>query len=178
MAVKPLPFDAKRPDNIVVMGQIIGPFGIKGWVKIKTFTEAPDGLLDYPVWHLHTGQGWQEFAVNEAEYRNTGLVARLAGFDDRTASETLKGIEIGVPREALPEAKAGEHYWADLIGLDVVNQQNELLGRVKELLQTGANDVVLVEGGGKERLIPYIESVIVGVDMERRRMVVDWGLDY
>ena len=87
-------------------------------------------------------------------------------------------MEIGIPREALPEADAGEYYWADLIGLDVVNKQGELLGTVKALFATGANDVVVVQGGEKERLIPYIESVIVSVDLERRRMVVDWSLDY
>ena len=160
------------------MGQIIGPFGIKGWVKIKTFTEAPDGLLDYQDWHLNTRDGWRDYRVEEAEWRNTGLVARLVGFDDRTGAESLKGMEIGIPRGALPEADAGEYYWADLIGLDVVNKQDELLGTVKELFATGANDVVVVQGGEKERLIPYIESVIVSVDLERRRMVVDWGLDY
>jgi len=160
------------------MAQIIGPFGIKGWVKLKTYTEAPDGLLDYPVWWLNGRQGWRECAVAEAEWHSTGLVARLAGYEDRTAAEALKGVEVGVPRHAFPEAGANEYYWADLVGLSVVNRQNEVLGNIEELLETGANDVLVVRDGDKERLIPYIDAVILSVDLTGRRMVVDWDLNY
>lgn len=160
------------------MAQIIGPFGIKGWVKLKTFTEAPDGLLDYPVWWLNGCQGWREYAVAEAEWHSTGLVARLDGYEDRTAVEALKGVEVGIPRHAFPETGVDEYYWADLIGLTVVNRQNEGLGTIEELLETGANDVLVVRDGDKERLIPYINAVIVSVDLLDRRMVVDWAADY
>jgi 16S rRNA processing protein RimM len=179
-------------ENIVVMGQIIAPHGIKGWVKLKVFTETPDSLLDYPIWWLNTRAGWLEYEVAEAESRESGLVARIEGFDDRTAAEALKGLQVGIPRAELPKPGRGEHYWTDLIGLEVVNKQDERLGVIEQLIQTAANDVLVVReedfGGAAapanvppkrvERLIPYIESVIVSVDLANRRIVVDWDLDY
>lgn len=170
------------------MGRVIGPHGIKGWVKIKTFTQAPDGLMDFPAWWLNTRDGWQEFKIAEVEWRNTGLVGRFDGYDDRSAAEAINGLEVGVPRETLPEPEAGEFYWADLIGLEVVNTKDQPLGVVNRLIETGANDVLVVRDGSlhresavgekTERLIPYIESVIVSVDLTQRRMVVEWDPDY
>lgn len=168
------------------MGRIIAPHGIKGWIKIKVFTETPESLLDYPTWWLNARAGWQEYKVAEAEWRTAGLVARLDGHDDRSATEALKGVEVGVPRSALPPALEGEYYWSDLIGLKVVNKQDEPLGVIEGLVETGANDVLIVraEDGFSpandkvERLIPYIDPVIVSVDLSGRRMVVDWGVDW
>jgi 16S rRNA processing protein RimM len=159
------------------MGRIVAPFGVKGWVKLKVFTETPDGLLSYPVWWLATANGWQKYEVAEAEFHAKGLVVRLEGVVDRTGAEVLSGIDVGVPREAFPEPEADQFYWADLIGLDVVNRQDEALGKIEELLETGANDVLVVRGD-RERLIPYIASTIVAVDLQSRRVVVDWDLDY
>ncbi len=179
MAAKPSP--AK---DIIVMGRVIGPHGIKGWLNVKVFTETPDSLLDYSTWWLKTPAGWQECKVAEAEWRNTGLVARFEGHGDRTAVETLKGFEVGVPRTALPPLEEGEYYWADLIGLQVINTRSEPLGTIAGLTQTGANDVLVVHdkkdasSENVERLIPYIESVVVSVDLANRRLVVDWDLDY
>jgi 16S rRNA processing protein RimM len=116
------------------MGRIVAPFGVKGWVKLKVFTETPDGLLSYPVWWLATTNGWQKYEVAEAEFHAKGLVVRLEGVVDRTGAEALSGIDVGVPREAFPEPEADQFYWADLIGLDVVNRQDEALGKIEELL--------------------------------------------
>jgi 16S rRNA processing protein RimM len=160
------------------MGQIIAPFGVKGWVKLKVYTETPESLLDYPTWWLRTGNSWQEYSLEEGESRSSGLVARLAGCDDRSAAESLKSMEVGVPRDAFPAADDGEFYWADLIGLAVVNMQDELLGSIKELIETGANDVLVVQGADRQRLIPYIASVIVEVDLPGRCLRVDWVKDY
>ncbi|MES2353531.1 MAG: ribosome maturation factor RimM [Pseudomonadota bacterium] len=179
-------------NDIVVMGRVTIPHGVKGWVKIKVFTEAPDNLLDYPVWWLNTQAGWRQYKLNDAEWRESGLVACFEGFDNRTTVETLKGMEVGIPRSELPAPSEGEYYWTDLIGLEVINKQGELFGTVDGLIETGANDVMVVceesshspvpSPGEKparvERLIPYIETVIVSVDLTSRRIVVDWGLDY
>jgi 16S rRNA processing protein RimM len=162
---------------MVVMGRIIAPFGVRGWLKIKTFTEAPDALVDFPDWWLHTATGWQKYPLAEYELHSKGLVARLENIADRTAAELLKGIDIGVPRNALPDTGAKTFYWADLVGLEVVNQQHESLGIIDGLLETGANDVLIVKGE-VERLIPYVETVILDVDMQAKRMTVDWQRDY
>lgn len=159
------------------MGRIAAPFGVRGWVKIQPFTEEIDGLLDFPVWHLGRGADWREVKVLEADVHSKSLVARLQGCDDRDAAAALKGLEVAVPRDELPETGEDEYYWADLIGLEVVNTQGENLGKVADLLETGANDVLVVEGE-RERLIPFIAQVILEVDLKAGRISVDWGADY
>lgn len=159
------------------MGRIAAPFGVRGWVKIQPFTEEIDGLLDFPVWHLGRGADWREVKVIEADVHSKSVVARLQGCNDRDAAAALKGLEVAVPREALPETEEDEYYWADLLGLEVVNTQGENLGKVADLLETGANDVLVVEGE-RERLIPFIAQVILEVDLKARRISVDWGADY
>ncbi len=159
------------------MGRIAGPFGILGWVKVQPFTEEVGGLLDFPVWYLGRGEQWREIKVLEMEAHHQTLVARLDGCNDRDAAAALKGLEIAVPRVALPEAAENEYYWSDLIGLEVVNVQGEVLGKVTELLETGANDVMVVVGE-RERLLPFIAPVILKVDLAAGRIDVDWGADY
>jgi 16S rRNA processing protein RimM len=160
------------------MGRIIGPFGVRGWLKIKTFTEEADTLTEFPDWWLNTATGWQKFALAEHELHSKGLVARLEKIADRTAAELLKGVEVGVPRNALPDTGSKNIYWADLVGLEVVNQQNISLGKVESLLETGAHDVLVVKGGEVERLIPYVEPIIIEIDLAAKRMTVDWQQDY
>jgi 16S rRNA processing protein RimM len=105
------------------------------------------------------------------------LVARLEGHDDRDAAAALRGKSVAVPRAALPQTQSGEYYWADLIGLAVVNGNAQALGRITGLLQTGANDVLVV-AGERERLIPFIAEVIRDVDLDAGVMRVEWGADY
>jgi 16S rRNA processing protein RimM len=159
------------------MGRIAGPFGVLGWVKVQPFTEEIDGLLKFPVWSLGRGEQWREVKVLDSEAHHTTLVAKLEGCNDRDAAAALKGLEIAVPREALPDAPENEYYWSDLIGLEVVNVQGEVLGKVAELLETGANDVLVVEGE-RERLLPFTAQVILKVDLAAGRISVDWGADY
>lgn len=163
--------------NLVVMGRIAAPFGIRGWVKVQTFTEEFDGLLAYPVWHLGRGGQWREVAVLETDVHSKGLVVRLDGCNDRDAAAALKGLDVAVPREELPEAAENEYYWSDLIGLAVVNAQGETLGKVADVLETGANDVLVVEDE-RERLIPFVAQVILEVDLAAGQINVDWGADY
>jgi len=169
---------------MVVMGRIVGAFGIKGWVKIQTFTQSPDSLIQYPVWWLSGAEAWQENAeawqeneVEEAAVHGGLIIAKLSGIEDRNAAELLKGREVGVPRSALPATRPGEYYWAELIGLSVTNLQGVPLGRVSKLLETAAQQVLQVEGE-RERLIPFIESVVVSVDLAGGLLVVDWDADF
>lgn len=159
------------------MGHVGVPFGVRGWVKVHAHTESMDSLLDYPVWWLGRNGQWREYEVLECNVHPKALVAHLAGCDDRELAIALRGSEIAVPRKSLPQTAENEYYWADLIGLAVVNAVQQELGRVTDLLETGANDVLVVQGE-RERLIPFVAQVIQEVDLAAGTIRVDWGLDY
>ncbi len=170
---------------MVVMGRVTAPFGIKGWFKVYTLTAQPDNLCDYPVWWLQRDGEWREMKVVAAKVQGSTLVAQLAGIESREAAAALRGSEIGVPREQLPDAASDEFYWADLIGLRVVNTEQHELGRVVRIVQTGANDVLVVadkdggkRGAAREILIPFIADAIKQVDIAAGLIAVDWGRDY
>jgi 16S rRNA processing protein RimM len=159
------------------MGRIAAPFGVKGWVKVQPLTEQARNLLDYPVWWVERDGEWQRHEVAAAKVQLNAVVAQLAGCEDREAAAAFRGRSIAVPRSELPPTQAGEHYWADLIGLVVVNGQSQELGRITGILQTGANDVLVVEGE-RERLIPFIAGVVREVDMPAGAVRVEWDPDY
>lgn len=165
---------------MVVMGRIVGAQGILGWVKVQTYTEYLDSLLDYDEWYVgNEKQPWRKIEVLEANVHGKVLVAKLEGITDRTAAERYKGLLVAVPRDSLPEQEEGEYYWSDLIGMRVVNLADEALGIVDTLLETGANDVLSVrDAQGKEILIPFIASVIQRVSLEEKVIRVDWQADY
>ncbi len=163
------------------MGRINAPFGVKGWVKIKPFTETLDALLDYPEWQLGKASEWRKVDVEDATLHGDFVVAKLAGCNDRDAAFALRGQEIAVDREELPDTEEGEYYWEDLIGLAVVNRDGVELGKVASLMETGAHDVLVVKGEkeiSKEILIPFVEVYVLNVDLAQGRIEVDWGLDY
>ena len=122
------------------MGRILAPFGVKGWVKVQPNTAAIRNLLDYKTWWVGREGGWREIAVAEARVHGRAVVARLEGHDDRNAAAALRGKSVAVPRAVLPRTQSGEYYWADLIGLAVVNGSAQALGRITDVLQTGAKD--------------------------------------
>jgi 16S rRNA processing protein RimM len=160
---------------MVVMGRVTAPFGVKGWIKIYALTAQPGNLREYPVWWLARDGDWREMRVAAAQVHNNMLVAQL------DAAIALKGSEVAVPREQLPGAADDEFYWADLIGLRVVNTEQHEFGRVIRILQTGANDVLVVGGGNsneRETLIPFIASAIKEVNVAAGMISVDWGRDY
>ncbi len=167
------------------MGHITGAFGVSGWIKVFPYTEYIDGLLDYPAWWLGKNDAdWHEVKVAGCEVHGSVLIAVLEQYTDRTAAIRLKSMQIAIPRSQLPVlSKNGKdgYYWSDLIGLVVVTLQNEELGKVVGLLETGANDVLRVQSlnkGEGERLIPFISQVIITVDLKAGRITVDWGMDY
>jgi len=158
------------------MGRVAAPFGIKGWIKVQTFTEATDGLLDYRSWWLGGGDSWKQYQVEESAVHGQVILAKLAGAEDREAVAKWKGLEIAVPREALPEAD-GMVYWTDLVGLRVVNREGIELGTVDSLLDNGAHGVLVVQGD-RERLIPFVPVHVDGVELEAGRILVDWQQDF
>ncbi len=164
---------------MVIMGRVASAFGVRGWVKVQPYSEYVDSLLDYEVWYLgHEHGPWREIKVLQAEARDKTLAVQFPGCTDRHAAEKLKGLLIGVPRSSLPEQEEDEYYWTDLIGLAVISDAGENLGIVSELLETGANDVLVVKGKGPDILIPFLESVIGDVDMDARTIRVNWSADY
>ena len=163
------------PADLVVMGQVIAPFGIKGWLRIRSFTDEIDGLANYSQWWLRLDAGWKMFELAESNVGNKGLTARLKEIEDRTQAEKLSNAQVAIPRTELPGLDNDEFYWADLIGFSVETPQQEKIGVLDGLLETSAADVLVVKGE-TEHLIPSV--LIIEVDKEGKRVTVDWGLDY
>lgn len=165
----------------VLLGKIVGVFGVRGWVKLQSHTEPREALFDYLPWTLRSPRG-VDTDIDELEGRpqGRGLVALLPGVATREAAEALVGSEIWVDRAALPRpTKQGEYYWVDLEGCAVHTVDGVPLGSVSHLFDTGANAVMSVKDGAKERLVPFIhDDVIKSVDLDARRIVVDWDPDF
>lgn len=168
-----------RPDPDgpwVVLGEFGAPVGIKGWVRVRTFTRSPEAIGEYSTWWIGSDKQ-RAVAVEAVAERGKGVVAKLEGCDDPETAAGLRGQEIAVPRELLAQAGTGEYYWVDLIGLRVVNLEGVDLGRVTGLIETGANEVLRV-AAERERLIPFVGPVIREVDLAGGQIRVDWGADY
>ncbi|QKT04719.1 ribosome maturation factor RimM [Ectothiorhodospiraceae bacterium 2226] len=168
---------AEGSRELIEMGRVAGLYGVRGWVKVWSYTQPRENLLAYPEWILRRGE--QEWTVSvEARVHGRGLVARLGDIEDRDAAAAWVGADILVPRAALPPLAPGEYYWSDLIGLEVVTLTGTPLGEVADLLETGANDVLVVRGD-RERLVPYVKDTVVHeVDLAARRIRVDWDPDF
>ncbi len=166
-------------DDVVLVGRISGLFGVKGWVKVFSYTTPREAILKYRSIRLKlaSDQTWREFKFAEGQVHGRGVVARLNDVDDRNAAQLLIGAELSVTRLQLPKLKRGEYYWADLEGLKVINLLGEELGAVIHLFETGANDVMVVQAE-RERLIPYIAQVIREVDLDGGIVRVDWDKDF
>jgi len=158
------------------MGRIFGSWGVKGGVRVDPYTEDPETLATYKTWLVGREGEWTEYRVLEARLHTTQVVAQLEGLTDRDAALKLKGSEVAVPRETLPEPDDGSYYWSDLIGLEVVNTRGEPLGAVKEMFSNGAQDVIDVVAGEVKRLIPW--TAVQRVDMKARRIEVEWEKDW
>jgi 16S rRNA processing protein RimM len=161
----------------VLLGKIVGVFGVEGWVKVHSYTEPRENLFRYKPWILVTAAGESTLDTPKGRAQGQGLVAKLPGIDDRDAAAALVGTDIFVDRARLPKAKEGEYYWSDLEGLEVRLEDGTVLGSVSHLFSTGANDVVVVRGD-RERLLPYTGDVIRRVDLEARVLVVDWDPEF
>lgn len=167
--------------ELVVVGRVTSVFGIKGWVKVASFTEPQDNLLDYGPWLLNEQGTWRAAEVAEITRRTGskgGFVARFGDCRDRDAAAGYTGLDIAVPRTALPAAGADEYYWSDLTGCRVQTLSGEELGAVDRVFATGSNDVLVVKGGGRERLIPFTSAAVPEVDLDARVMRVDWDPDF
>lgn len=162
----------------VIVGRVEGAYGIKGWVRVRSFTDPPANILDYHPWQLRLQQGAREYERLETRQHGKGYVARLAGVADRDAAAALAGVEIEVPRDCLGPTGEGEYYWSDLLGLAVVTAAGQHLGQVENMMATGANDVMVV-AGDRRHLIPFVHgSVVRAVDLDAGEIRVDWDPDF
>jgi len=163
------------PSHPVIVGQVAGVFGIKGWLKIRSETEPLTNILQYSPWYLKINQQWHRFELQTGQAHGKGLIAQLKGCSDRNQAEELVRAEIAIESEQLPKLGENEFYWSDLIGLTVHNQQGQELGIITKMLPTGANDVLVIEGQGPQVLIPYVlDYYVLEVDLEHKTMRVDW----
>lgn len=170
------------------MGHVSAPFGIKGWIRVQSYSGNTGNLKNFPTWWLSSAAGWQEYEVEQAQAQGPDVVAKLAGCEDRDLAAAFKGRVVAIPREAFPPAEKGEFYWADLVGLKVMSIEGLDFGVVSSMLETGANAVMVVQQSAvegdrepkrqQERLIPFIASVIKRVDIAAGVIEVDWGADF
>lgn len=172
----------------VVLGRINGLFGVRGWVKVYSYTRPAENLLGHERWQLRCATegrpgDWRPFRVLASRRQGKTLVVQLADDDgaalaDRDAAIQLLDAEIAVAREDLPPLEPGQYYWSDLVGLEVLNRDAVPLGRVTAMMETGANDVLIVEGE-RQRLIPFVIGEIVDtIDLDTGRIVVVWEPDF
>lgn len=160
------------------MGHVAGVYGVRGWIKVISDAEPRERLLEYSPWLLKVGNEWKAYMPLDGSLHGKGLVARLEGVGDREQAEALRGARIAVERTQLEPLPAGEYYWADLLGLRVVTNEGAELGRVIRLLETGANDVLVVQGE-RERLIPFLRpQVVSAIDLTAGTLVVDWDPEF
>ncbi|NOX68399.1 MAG: ribosome maturation factor RimM [Gammaproteobacteria bacterium] len=161
----------------VILGQISGLFGVMGWVKVYSYTEPREAILEYRDCLLMRDGEWQPVTFAEGKRHSKTVIVKLKGVDDRDAAAAYIGADIAVPRDKMPDPGEGHYYWSDLEGMSVVHRDGTVLGKVAYLLATGANDVLVVQGE-KEVLIPFLpEEVILDVDQVTGVIRVDWDWD-
>ncbi|WOT04326.1 ribosome maturation factor RimM [Shewanella youngdeokensis] len=169
----------------VILGKLGSSYGIKGWLKITTYTDSVEGIFDYSPWLLKVEGEWREVKVLQWRMQGKAVVACLEGVETRDQAQALTNCEIAVTTEQMEDLPEDEFYWRDLIGCEVVNTKGYNMGKVQEIVETGSNDVLLVKANAKdgfgkaERMIPFVtEQFILKVDLTAKQILVDWDPDF
>ena len=169
-------------DRIVILGKIVGTFGVKGWLKVSSYTEPAANILDYEVLQIRAGQigggaiGWSAIRIEEGRETDKGVLAKFAGIETPEAGRLRTGAELGVWRSEMPAPAAGEYYWSDLEGLEALNVEGEVLGQVDHFRTTPAGTIVVIQGK-QELWVPFVKERIVKVEIDAGRIVLDWPAD-
>ena len=164
--------------GLVHVGKISGVFGIKGWLKIFSYTEPRDNILSYKNWLLNKSGQEKSVKIIGGQAQGKSLVAQIDGIADRDQALTLMGWDVYISHEQLPAPEEGEYYWIDLIGMDVENLEGVQLGKIDSLFETGANDIIVVKGD-RERAVPFLQGQTVkSIDLIAGKMIVDWDADF
>jgi len=160
------------------VGKISGVFGVKGWVKVFSFTDNKENILNYSPWLLKKDSETRLIKVIDGKLQGKAVVAQLEAVNDRDQAASLMGWDIFITPDQLPKAAKDEYYWSDLIGLSVETSLGVQLGVIESLMETGANDVVIIKGD-RERVIPFLQGqTIISIDLDNTRMIVDWDPDF
>jgi 16S rRNA processing protein RimM len=163
----------------IIIGRLGAPYGIKGWIKVHSFSHPISNILDYEPWYIQDQGQWQPLSVIEKRSHHKGIIALIKHCDDRDKTVTYKNRDIAIFRDQLPALKADEFYWSDLEGLQVETIDGMVLGTVENLFATGANDVMVVKNKDEEHLIPYVKNhVVKSVDIRHKKIIVDWDINY
>jgi len=188
--------DPVLPADAIEVGRVLGAWGVKGWIRVQPYARDPQALFSSRRWFLAPGERPRRpgsaplptlLRITQSRSQGDDVVAAAQELPDREAAESLDGARVLVSRASFPTAGDGEYYWVDLIGLAVVNREQQVLGTVIDLIDTGAHSVLRLQrpdgGDGAtaalaERLIPFVGAYIDDVDLVARRIVADWGLDY
>ncbi|HEY6941498.1 ribosome maturation factor RimM [Dokdonella sp.] len=166
-------------EKFVLLGKVVGVHGVRGELKLESYTEPRTQIFRYMPWRMRSAAGETVVEGGRGRAQGKGIVAELPGVTDRDAAAALVGTEIWVARSALPKAAPGEYYWADLEGLEVVTVEGRALGRVSHLIATGSNDVLVVRDAERERLIPFLPGrFVTAVDLDGGLITVDWDPEF
>jgi len=165
-------------EKFVVLGRILGVSGLQGEVKIQSYTRPREQIFSYTPWYLRQDNRWLKYQARRTRAGGKGIMTALSGVTDRDAASALLGAEIAVQREQLPELTAGEYYQTDLIGLDLIDMNGARIGRLLEIGETGANDVMVVEGAGTILIPLVMGSIVRHIDLENGIIQVDWNPEY
>ena len=168
----------------VIIGQMSTVYGVKGWVKIHSYTDPKENIFQYSPWYIRKQSQWQVVDIDDVKINGKYLIAHIKGCNDREIARQYSGCVIATLKEQLPVLNAGDYYWSDLLGLSIITKEGLHLGKVQKLLETGANDVLVVRGAkesidDRERLIPYLpDQVVCRVNLEDKTIIVDWDAEF
>ena len=163
----------------IYLGKITGVHGIKGWLKIQSFSSPPENILNYPQWIINN-QGEEDFySIEQGRKQNNKIVVKLEKIDDRNTAESLINSKIQILRSDLPKLSNENYYWSDLVGLSVLNSEETVIGKIESLIETGANDVMVIITLKDERiLIPFVmHEIIKEVNVELSYIKIDWSIE-
>jgi 16S rRNA processing protein RimM len=165
-------------DGMVLIGRVSGLFGVTGWVKVYSYTQPRANVIKYGPWYLRQESRHEKFAVSDGKLQGKSVIAKLAGVDDRDLAAGWVGADILISREQFDAPEQDEYYWTDLVGMKVQTELGVALGTIERLLETGANDVLVVEGT-RRRMIPFLrDTVIKQIDFQAGLVIVDWDPDF
>lgn len=175
----------QAPSDLIVVGYVMGAYGIHGWVRVKPYSAEAEALLSVSAWWMEKQGSLYDVKVIKARHYGDEIIAQLSGVTDREYAESLRGSVIQVSRSLFPEPSDNEFYWIDLIGLQVINLRGESLGTIRNLMDNGAHEILVVTIDAqnetekrKELLIPFVDQFVINVDLKQRKVTVDWELDY
>lgn len=169
---------ADKENQLLELGKISGVFGVKGWVKVHSYTDPREGIVDYSPWFIKQKGDWREVELVAGKRQGKTVIAKFRDIDDRDQAQLLTGAKIAIHKDQLSEPGEGEYYWRDLEGLRVVNTDGIDLGVISHMMETGANDVMVVKSD-QQRLIPFTQGhAVMNVDLEAGVVTVDWDPDF